>query len=382
MKTTSAQIIYDALSVSLYLDEIGGSTSQKKSNIDGSFDPDRTITPMQLVPRLDVIDPNHVLTDGDHSSELIDTRWYIGTDDTGERITSSTSGFTLGEFGRLTVKRNVEPSAALRLFFTCAFIDSRTGQTFRYKAYRGFDTALTTELNLSLELNVPEGKMAISPFKNHANREVVATFRNGGLEVPAAQAVYQWLVRQTNADGSRSMRAIADTDLFYVSGQGTPKLVIDRRYIDQELIGVKVYHKLSPTRVLERHFKAYRWYGQWTERPVITKGKLIRPGQIDEIECKCIIDSPKGEITSPEQYFDIEHFFSTNRAGDTYQSIGYGETSTVSANKAGKDPTVIPVFGVVARELSALRQVTINGADLTIGGAAVVIQVPSTSKNI
>lgn len=104
MKTASAYILYQPLSVSLFMDEVGGSSTQRKNNVNGEFDPDRTLFPLILRPRLIIKDPDHVLQDGDQTSSLIDTRWYIGSNESGTRITKDTSGFTLGTYGELSVK--------------------------------------------------------------------------------------------------------------------------------------------------------------------------------------------------------------------------------------------------------------------------------------
>ena len=49
MKTATAYIINTPLSVSLYMDIIGGGLEQTK-NADGLFDPDRTLFPLALRP--------------------------------------------------------------------------------------------------------------------------------------------------------------------------------------------------------------------------------------------------------------------------------------------------------------------------------------------
>ena len=41
MKTASAYILYTPLDISLLMLEVGGNTTQNKSNVTGEFDPDR-----------------------------------------------------------------------------------------------------------------------------------------------------------------------------------------------------------------------------------------------------------------------------------------------------------------------------------------------------
>lgn len=370
MKTASAYILYTPLSLSLYMDEVGGSLSQRKDGMTNSFDPDRTLFPMMLRPRLTVTDPDGIVAAGDHTGDLIDCRWYIGSDDTGERITADTEGFTVGEYGTLTVTRNVEPSLPLNLFFTCAFLDPRTNKPYRKTYLVTLTSVLGTEAALAVEIDAAK-KMACSPFRTNTERTITATLRNGAEEVDADLATFCWEVLEEG-----EWRAIDEEDLFYVSGQDTKALTIDRAYIDKEFIRVVAANKNYPSATVTAHTKVYRWYGQWDEREVITRGKFIRPDTA-EIEACCIIDTPKGEVTSPEAYFDITHIFTTNEKGAVETVIGYGETVVVPASIVGKDPNVIPVFGCEVKERTALRACTINGQVVTVDGLIMTMSVPN-----
>lgn len=371
MKTASAYILYTPLDISLLMLEVGGNTTQNKSNVTGEFDPDRTLFPLVLRPSLVIKDPDHVLDDGDHTKKLIDNRWYIGTNENGSRITKDTDGFVLGQYGELTVKRNVEPSVPLSLFFTCAYIDSRTQNTFRKSFLVTLTTNLTTELNLSLEIDAAR-KMPISPFKSVSTRTIKATFRNGENIVADADAVYLWKVRDSV---TKQLRAITADDLFYVSGLNTKALTIDRRFIDKELIQLEAYHRADNSRKVYVQTKIFRWYGQWDEREVITRGKFVRP-DTSEIEVRAFVDSPKGQIIDPQNYFDMTHIFTTNEKGAPQTVIGYGETVVVPVSIVGKDPNVRPVFGVEVFERTALRPMMINGKAVVINGKIATISIP------
>lgn len=371
MKTATAYVIYDPLVLTFSIVEVGGSAVQRKDAISGSFDPDRNLFPFVLRPQLTVQDPNHILADGDHTNRLIDCRWYIGSDESGVRIYNETAGFTLGDNGELTVTRNVEPSSPVNLFFTCAYIDARTHNTFRKSMGVTLSSVLAAELNLGIEIDAAS-KMPVSPFKTHRNRTITATFRNGTETVPDNQAVFVWRVQDA---ATRTMRAITDDDLFYVSGQGTKSIVIDRRLIDKEMIEVVAYHVADPSRIVSARTKVYRWYGQWDEEIRITRGKYIRP-DTQQVETTAYIATPKGMVSSPADYFDITHV-RTGVAADSYQeTVGYGETATVPRTSIGSDPSVRPVFGIEVRERTALRACTIGGLACVVNGSIACIQIP------
>lgn len=368
MKTASAYILYTPLTLSLYMDVVGGSLSQRKDGLTGMFDPDRSLFPVMLRPRLEVLDADNIVAPGDHTSDLIDCRWYIGHDSSGERITQSTSGFSIGAHGALTVQRNVEPSMPLTLFFSCAFLDPRTNKPYRKTHLVTLTSALGTELALSISIDAAK-KMAVSPFLTNMHRTITATFRNGESAVPDELSVYRWEV----LDGT-AWRAVTADDLFYVSGQGTKSLTIDRAYIDKEFIRVVACPTAFPDKSVEAHTKIYRWYGQWDEREILTRGKFVR-ATTKEIEVCCAIDTPKGEVVSPGDYFDITHILTTNENGAPQQVIGYGGRVVVPASIVGKDPNVIPVFGCDVKERTALRACVIDGKEVTLDGVLMTMSV-------
>ena len=370
MKTATAYILYDPLVLSFSILEAGGSVVQRKDALSGSFDPDRSLFPLQLRPCLMVQDPENLLPDGDHSDRLIDCRWYIGSDETGTRIDSSTPGFSVGEYGRLTVSRNVEPSAPLNLFFTCAYIDTRTQNTFRKSMGLTLSSVLATEVNLSVEIDAA-GKMPVSPFKTHRERTITATLRNGEDEVADSDAVFVWNVQDAD---SREMRAITEDDLFYVSGQGTRSLVIDRRFIDKELVEVVACLSALPERTVSARTKMFRWYGQWDDEVRITRGKYVRK-DTTEVEVQAYVATPRGMVDSPADYFDITHIRTGSAAGSAQEVIGYGERVTVPRTSLGSDPNVRPVFGIETRERTALRACTIGGAVCLVDGSVMCMQI-------
>ena len=370
MKTASAYILYNPLSLALFMDEVGGSSSQRKDGLTNTFDPDRSLFPLLLRPRLMIQDPDGIITTGDHTSDLIDCRWYIGSDDKGKRITAETSGFQIGAYGELTVSRNVQPSTPLNLYFACAYIDPRTKKPYRKTYLVTLTSVIGYELALQIEINAAK-KMAVSPYLTNTQRTITATFRNGSEEIADENATYQWDVLDNG-----EWRAIDEEDLFYVSGQSTRELTIDRAYIDKEFLRVVASPKAYPEKSVSAHTKIYRWYGLWDEREVITRGKFIRP-DTTEIEVRCLVDTPKGEVISPEKYFDITHIFTTNEKGAAQTVIGYGESVVVPATIVGKDPNVIPVFGCEVRERTALRACTINGQVVTVNGQIMTMSIPN-----
>ena len=371
MKTATAYILYDPLTVNFSMVELGGSVVQRKDSLSGNFDPDRSLFPLVLRPQLKIQDPNHILQDGDHTDKLIDCRWYVGTDDKGTRIYSDTEGLKPGANGELSVSRNVEPAIPLNLYFSCAYVDPRTQNTFRKSVVVTLSSVLATEMNLGIEIDAAN-KMPVSPFKTHHHRTITATFRNGTENVPDESAVYVWRVLDAS---TREMRDVNDDDLFYVSGQGTRSITIDRRFIDKELLEVVASLAAEPSRKVSARTKMFRWYGQWDDEVRITRGKFVRP-DTPEIEVQAYINTPKGQISSPADYFDITHIRTGSSADSFQETVGYGEVVTIPRSSIGSDPNLRPVFGIETRERTALRACTIDGAVCLMNGLIMCIQIP------
>lgn len=369
MKTASAILLYNPLSFAFSMLEIGGSLSQKRDGITGEYSPDRTITPMVLRPSLSIEDPDGVLANGDYTSSLIDTRWYIGSINENNRITQSTPGYSIGLNGELSVAVNVQPSSPLTLFFSWAYLDPRRNEAIRRTEVITLTSVSTVDLNLSIEIDIPR-MFDISPFKTSNERTITATLKNGDTLVDDQSAIYEWLVLENG-----SFRKININDMFYVNGQDTKSITIDKRFIDKESIMVRGSHIVDNTKVVTSQAKIRRNYGQWDEQISITRGKYIRPNTT-ETEVEVWVEGSKGIISNPTKYFDIGIFFKKSSTGDLWRNIAHGTNTILSSKEVGTDSSVKGVFGTKVRELSALRPAVINGNRVLINGKTLCLQVP------
>lgn len=377
MKTASAYILYQPLTVSLYVDVIGGTMSQAQDALTGDYDPDRSLVPLILKPKLQISDPDGILVSGDYTSGLIDCRWYEANDDSDEqkRITGSTKGYTLGSYGQLTVSKNVPSSSPVSLFFTCAWIDRRNNNIFR-KTWQG---SLTTEKRLDLKLSMKldcAQKIAISPFRvptaetsDHI-RVINATLYNGDVPIDESKTHFSWEILENGRFTQFNEYPFLDDD----SGEGS-QLVIKPAFIDKELFKVTGFVTDYPQFSVSELVKVYRDYGNWSDEVRIESGKFIRP-DTTEITAKAYVTSRRGTYSNPQEYFDITHIFTTNETNAEEKVIGYGESVTVPASIAGKDPHIVPVFGIITKERTALRPITIDGKVVIMDGYVACIQIP------
>lgn len=373
MKTYDAFIMYDPLSMSFSILELGGTLDQKKDKLTGLFSPDRTVTSLILRPQLKILDPEGILTSKtqsmDFTSSLFNHRWFVNE----ERILSTTPGYTLGNNGELVVAVNAEPGTPINLKYCWNFTDARTHKVFGGEQVISLVSVAVSDLNLSLKIDAALA-LPISPFKNLTTRVINATFRNGETDIADSDAHYEWQVQIPSGD-SKVFRAITTDDIFYVSGQGTKSLTIDRRFIDKELIMLEAYHVAEPTYKEYSRTKLYRDYGLWEDKMNFLTGRYIRY-TTKSVEIQTTIETPKGNIANPSNYFSIEYFYKTTAVGDVFKSVGYGETLSMPRSRIGYDPNIKPIWGIEVKPLSALRATTINGKVATINGKVLCIQKP------
>lgn len=396
----TAQVVYSALSVALSMDVLGGSMTQRRS-MGGTFDPDRALFPLQLRPKLWVSDPDGIIPDGDYTNSLVECKWYIGTDGNGTRIYGTEDDYDLGSYGEITIYANVLPTSPLDLFFTCSFIDPRNQANVIVKTWRvTLSSSQSAEIALSVTLDTAD-KDAFSPFKTTSSiRTITAQLHNGGDDVDDSEAYYKWHVLDKDLKQYRDIDP--ETDLWYLSGESTKALTIDRAYVGSErlmctagilylenpslpalppaqsktLSNGKTYTACYGNYTARKMFKTFRFYGQYGEDVKLTRGKLIK-ADTTIVKAEAKVTNTRGNVTNPSKYFDIRHFMTHKYAGAAQVTVGYGDDVTVNASECSRNPQDPTVFGCEIRRLSEFRGITINGAYLLdSNGKKICAQVP------
>lgn len=373
MKTENAYLIYNPLVLMMTMETTGGDVSQLMTVTTGEWqwNPDRKLFPLVIRPRLEIVDPDSVLVNGDHTEELYDCRWYFGRNNEGTRIVKGTADYTEGDHGELTVTANVDSTEQVPLYFEAVYTDPRTGNNFRVNGQVELTTALSEEVNLRLEQNWAN-PVRINALKSLEERELTVQLYNGENAIEDSLAEYEWQVLEQE---SKTWRSITEEDLWYRGGLGTRTLTIDQRLIDKEHLRVKAKLKNYDGASVKTFCKIRRDYGQWSESaPMFRRGRYIRPST-SQIEVETEIQGTRGAVENPEQYFDIEHVLVDSETGNQL-TTGYGTKVTVDAALVRSMGGKKPCFGVKVATRSALRPVMLDGKVLAIEGAVVVMQVP------
>lgn len=371
---SSSHFIFDPLDVSFNIVQRGGSGQQMREEISGRYDPDHSVTPLILTPTLQVKDPNHVLQDGDHSSLLMNVRWYINSELEANRITPQTDAdaFTLMGDGSLMVTTNIVAGGALNLLCVCDYLDARRGEVLSFRGTIPLSCTSVSDASLTLNFDAP-ANMPIYPFKKNYQRTITAQLVNGTTPMDNSKAVYEWIVLNEH-------HPVGISDPWLVSMKQN-SITIDTRFIGKINLECRAWLKSDPNLVLRAHTKIYRWYGQYRERLDIPRGQVLTPNTTAcDIELK-VATNKMGELASPQDFFDIVLVWRKNLPGETWKVIGYGPKKTIPVTELNPKYGVDTVFGAQIRELSELRQVRIGSNAITINGQEVYMRVPTINSD-
>jgi hypothetical protein len=313
-----------------------GSLLQVHAAETDTYIPDRQITPMVIEPSFYLHDDNGVIKSGHYEDSLVDIRWYENSETPANLIISGQNGYVVAAVGALEVSKNVKYLTPLVLIFTANYYDPRTGNVLRVHESVTLSTTSLTEMPLTLELDKP-GDWIFDPLTESGLRTVTATLRLAGKEVSAAERRAFWWYAVENG----TERLInPENDLFYESGQNTPSLTIDPRYIDDRiLIRCKAEYVSpgtpAPTQPTAgcrvRETTVNRRYSEWDYDYFINGSSQVSV-QAVEIKSEGIVTSKGALVTNPTEKFDLKWNLKSQVYGAQWRTIGYGTAVVIPRN--------------------------------------------------
>lgn len=382
-KTKRLRVIYDPLNITCALVVRGGSLSQVHCAETGEYIPDRTLTPLIIVPQVYVNDPSGVLPSGFVS--LNNVNWYalpqdiaaaVGNDAYLENelsaylIMQGMAGYAVGTNGQLTVTANVPYLSPQALVFTGEYYDTRQRSSIRLHAQL---TLTTTSIALprTLELDKP-ASFVFDPLSDTGTRSIKATMRVGGKNAVEGtfEAGYWWYHM---VDGVEVL--ISADDLFYEFGQNTDTLTIDPRYIDgQERIICKsecvmgdVVLPVNPTATaLKAEVVAVRRYADYDFEHFVHGGTAVS-NSTTIVKNECVVTVGRTVLNSPQEYFTIKWSIKRMIPGADWEEIGCGNMIDIEASEFENGADV----ALEIEELEPLGAM-VDGTDIICDGNDVI----------
>jgi hypothetical protein len=245
-------------------------TQQWHYDADGSYLPDRAVTPLLLTPTLTVFDPDTKQT---YTPEFFHVGWFLLNATTGKydtEITNTVDGdvdYVLLSSGTLLVKKNVLETAPVNLLCEVEYIDPRNvGKTFTVREKVQLTTNRdTTVFSPRLELD-QEALIEYNPFVDGYSRKadgmlthtfaISARARIGTDQLDLTGDDSPYRIRWYAMEGAITAETLIDETVnltsggnvmgtfpkfpCYVSGQNTPTLTVDAMWTEQITVVARV----------------------------------------------------------------------------------------------------------------------------------------------
>lgn len=353
IKINGGKVIHPALSFAFSMQELGGSWIQKYNTLLGTFNPDRNLTPYQLKPQLIIDDPEGNIPTGDYASAMTNVVWTLRLY-RGSKAETLTAGqgkdYYVDSLKSLTIYRNLETEELLSVDFRGDYYNATRKETSHFTWHKDLTTADETEANITLELRFPS-KMNFYPFKNYGKFPIEAVLLNGSSPMDATKCTFKWQVFDYTT--KTWMDIMPDDNLWYVSGKDSGTIIVDVDFIQHTALRVTGYPKADSTLQDSASTLLRRWYGQWDDDYGFAYAQFL---QSTTRRAKAIakVTNRNGDITNPQQYFDIQMFYRDDE-NSPWKSLGNGTEFEVEREHLTEDHLV----GGCCRELSAYKPIAL-----------------------
>ncbi len=348
-KIKRLNVVYTPLNVSVALIVQGGSLTQTHCAETDEYIPDRSITPLVIVPKVYVQDPDGVISGG--LAQLSGVSWYalpenlaasvpagtyIGSELSNYLITGATAGYSVAADGSLTVGANIHYPSRTVLVFVANIADDRSGRTVKVQ-----DSVLLSTTSIAVPAALTLDKPAswrFNPLEDSGVRTIRASLKLGGVtpDPTKVRTAFWWYL----ASGNTEVLINADDHLFYESGQNSDSLVIDPEYLDEERIICKAEYALDgetlpgtpSANCLTAETVVQRKYSAYDFDNYVHGGVEVSPAA-SHVKNECVVTVGKEVLASPSRYFTVIWSIKDAVYGAEWRILGYGDSIMIPASE-------------------------------------------------
>lgn len=193
----------------------------------GEYAPDYTLTPLSIKFYCSIQDPTQVLKDGVINPSLANVKFYEVNGKTETLITSDNKNYVISDGddkGKIQLKKNVAQNTSLTIRFEAEFLDTRTGQIYKFKKSKLITCIDASEGVPAFTLDKP-ASVFYNPIRDTAKFEINASAMFSGTEIDDTHC--KVFFYKVDDDGN-----LADVDSLEAPNEiishGKKQLVIDR----------------------------------------------------------------------------------------------------------------------------------------------------------
>lgn len=373
IKKKGGHVIYQPLSPTFQMQELGGSNQQKFDATTGTWKPNRLLTPFLLRPQLLIQDPEDILPTGDYSNDMVETVWKVkslvknvetnlllGTDYTIDNDTKA-----------LMLTYNVAVDEIVTITYKSHYVDPRRADTnaLTFEWSKKVTTVAEADYKVTLDSGMWNSKIQMSPFKNWGRFAIPVQLKDGDEPIADARCTYQWQW-WTGSAWSEDFSG----RFWYVSGATSKQVMVDADYIQDITLRVKAVAYGDTTHPLYFATRLLRWYGQYQEDVDFLTGKYVfSDSTLVKLQGK-VTKAAGGDIKDPAQYFDMILFFAVGN--EELAPVAYGEEATISRDDLQKGE---PKAGILVRERTCFLPIAdASGKILSDDTTILFAQIPTT----
>ena len=350
----SITIHTDPLSFNADMEIVSGNNVQTYNADLSEYEPDRSLSPLILMPAAYAYDPEG---GSSFTGTISGIEWFDGAPDaTKSNKISDGTDYEIGDgteegFPKyaLKVKKNVPVESPMEIYAEAYFNDPRTGKTVKFEASIKLYTNQYDSFSYNLKLDQAE-KWIIDPLQEVADTDgnwmhtVTAQLYNGTEAVADANAAYWWDILENG-----TWRAVTDDDIDLFldckdsSGNYTKVLKFDARLITEESFrcraayyegtrpGAPTTDLLQATTTVKVQMPQKMYF-----EPRQTAGIKVKTDLSTPVSYELVASTNKGPIDDDGyDLLDIRWMAKSAKSGSTAKEVGKGRTVTFTPKNEG-----------------------------------------------
>ena len=362
---------------------------------DNSYVPDRTDTPLTLVPTISVYDPDSKETIV--PTFTVEWRVFTPTADGGTVINSTSTSDDFYRSGKnLVVRKNIPYNTPYKIKCTFTYTDSRTTSVTNIVEKEVLLSTIMESDIVYPKLNIKAANTNLyNPVDNTNNGlfTFVAEAHMGDTDV-TSQLYYVWYARKSVSDSYEPIDALDSNNNYKFQcyefatqpsgkGQGTDTIVLNAMFVEDLQIMLMCKPSSSGNFYPDRVYSNLNW--KYPQMDIATSSKcgdvVKQKGETLEFE-NTITIVPTDTMTDAQklQHLRFKWYVRDVTLGDSYKvDYGFAQVFSIKSDDLWSNSKTNRNVYCEAYFLGASEKVTLNGVAVTSGGSVLTTRILSNN---